>query len=112
MTDAGKGQWIEAGKWVGAILTAFGLAIALHSDVRDGIALNAVCCEECRSYRTGHDHMDNLQQRQIDYAIARIDSLSSMPSSRPDPFTGTEGREFERRLDALERRIDRLESKP
>jgi len=109
MTDDVKGRWIEAAKWASVVLAAVGLAVGLHSDVRDGIARNAICCEESRAYRIGHDHMDGLQQHQIDYAISRIDALSSVPASRPDPFTGTEGRELERRINAIERRLEAVE---
>jgi len=112
MVDEAKSRWIEVGKWASAIVAAFGLAITLHSDVRNDIASNATCCEECRTYRVGHDRMDELQQRQIDYTISRVDALSTVPTTRPDPFTGTEGRELERRLDEVERRFAKLEATP
>ena len=56
--------------------------------------------------------MDGLQQRQIDYTISRIDALSALPAARPDPFTGTEGRELERRIHDIERRLDAFERHP
>lgn len=38
-----------------------------------------------------------------------ISALKGDPRTRPDPFTGTEGRALERRLADAERRLDRLE---
>jgi hypothetical protein len=49
-------------------------------------------------------------EKQADRWIAKIlenersiHSLQQQPSARPDPFTGTEGRELERRIRAIER---------
>jgi hypothetical protein len=41
--------------------------------------------------------------------VAQIIGFTLGPIIRPDPFTGAEGREHERRLDELEKRVQELE---
>jgi len=55
-------------------------------------------------------------EKQSEYWIQRIESntnrlgrLATDSAARPDPFTGTQGRELERRLDFVERIVDQIE---
>ena len=59
------------------------------------------------------EHMDrheteaNYWKQRIDRNRDEIRKIMKSPSARPDPFTGTEGKELERRIDKLERCCDR-----
>jgi len=45
----------------------------------------------------------NEREARISHLEEKVYEISSKPSARPDPFTGTEGRELSRRLEALEK---------
>ena len=107
-----------------APFAALGLTVALASingydKLRSLIHSNDACCADFRSYR---DEDSGQRQfwvnvierirdqttdvvRRLAAAEAHIEELRRQPGARPDPFTGTEGRE-------LEKRIKRLEQKP
>ena len=54
-------------------------------------------CEESRERANRHEV-------QLTYLTGRIDELFTTATARPDPFTGTQGRELESRIRDLENR--------
>ena len=53
-------------------------------------------------YRAEHARSAEEWYRRISELEHDVHSLQRQPSARPDPFTGTEGRELERRIRKLE----------
>jgi hypothetical protein len=77
--------------------------------IEQQINASSVAVAENTLHRVEHE-------RQADYWIAVIDAnrdaihkLSSDTKARPDPFTGTDGRELRRLIDGNERRLDTVE---
>lgn len=56
-----------------------------------------------------HNTEANYWKTRIETNTDRITELTSNANARPDPFTGTQGRELERRIDQLERDLDQVE---
>ena len=54
-------------------------------------------CEESRD-------RDTRQDQQLIYLTSRLDELFTTATARPDPFTGTMGRELEARIRELEKK--------
>lgn len=121
-TVAGPGPWIRGAVW--ALGLGLGVVVALFgnllSDLRaDSVERHGRCLERItdvsqRKQALGQvvdrlarevagnsehikDHIDRVRK-----AESRLHALSSNANSRPDPFTGTEGRQLERRIDRLE----------
>lgn len=55
-----------------------------------------------------HETEADYWKEVIDNNRERIELLSVNATARPDPFTGTMGRELERRIDTLERHTDKV----
>lgn len=58
-----------------------------------------------------HIEESNYWKREIEGMRKDIANLRTHAAARADPFTGTEGRALERRIDTLERRFDEHEHK-
>jgi len=112
MTDEAKQYWSAVAKWLSVVIAAIGMAGAVYAGLRTQLSDHAIRLAGLEAYRISHDYADELQQQAINYITGRVDALSSAPGARPDPYTGTEGRAVERRVDAVERRIEKLESNP
>jgi hypothetical protein len=95
--------------------------------VRTELSSNAECCESFRAYRTEdsgqrkfwvgeitkqgeriirNHEICNERMRKMEARVVELETevrlLQRQPAARPDPFTGTQGRELERRIKALE----------
>lgn len=64
-----------------------------------------------------HEKQSEFWKRKIEDNNRLVTDLSTSARSRPDPFTGTDGKELrklidsnERRLDDTERRVDKIEA--
>jgi hypothetical protein len=126
---SGPGPWIRGAVW--ALGLGLGVVVALgsalYSDLRaDSMERYGRCSERITDVsRRKQALSDNFRQlalevatlaehannndyaskglaQKLEKADARLQKLATNANARPDPFTGTEGR-------ALERRIDRLE---
>jgi hypothetical protein len=111
--------WLSASVLVGiaALGVSLGQSVFRFGDyVRVQLSANAECCREFQSYRLedssqrrlwvdvirkNEERLRELERQQVAFD-ARLDVLSTNANARPDPFTGTEGRELERRITALE----------
>ena len=55
-------------------------------------------------HRVEHQRQSDQWIKQIERNRDAIEALREKPSARPDPFTGTEGRELKQRIERLEER--------
>ena len=53
-------------------------------------------------YIESHERESDRYKNRIDALTEKMQALATDALARPDPFTGTEGRELERRIDTLE----------
>jgi hypothetical protein len=58
----------------------------------------------CRGRVEKLERYETLDQHRMDKLEKTVEDLARKPDARPDPFTGTEGRELRNRLEALEKR--------
>jgi hypothetical protein len=67
-------------------------------------AVQSIAVENTTNSLARADHKYQIEKLSawIDRLRDDMSSITTKPSARPDPFTGTEGRALERRLDRLE----------
>jgi hypothetical protein len=111
--------WASASVLVAVAALGWGVAQSVGSffnSVRVQLSDSAVCCERFRQYQDEDSQQrhywvgvidrihTNQSKIQSDIAELRADlrALQNDPHVRPDPFTGSEGRELERRIKRLE----------
>jgi hypothetical protein len=119
------------GSVVAWVLPAIGLGVTatvwlvdLYDDLRHHISTNAECCVDYKAYQledSGQRHfwvgvIEAIRESQrtsvseIAKLQAMVDQLRTDARSRPDPFTGSDGKRLEAAIDSLEKRIERLET--
>ena len=128
-TSAEPSGWTKGAVWVLGLvvpLAISGLGVLAHVD-RDNSrrqlesidgrleASEGVVSGLTVSVARSLEHVEQ-HKKQSEYWIGRIEKnteelnlLRTKSSARPDPFTGTQGRVLERRIDALERMEDRVQ---
>jgi hypothetical protein len=111
--------WLSASVLVGVAALGFSVAqssLGFLDYVRVELSSNAECCESFRAYQRedsgqrrywvgvidGHsERMRELEREQVRLA-AEVQLLRENAKARSDPFTGSEGRDLERRIEQLE----------
>jgi hypothetical protein len=113
--------WASASVLVAVAALGWGVAQSVGSfldSVRVQLSDAAVCCERSRQYQDEDSQQRhywvgvidrihaNQSKIQSELAELRADmrAMQNDPHVRPDPFTGSEGRELEQRIRALEDR--------
>lgn len=63
-----------------------------------------------RALKHNEDHQEDARREiaRIDRCEARLSELATDSTARPDPFTGSQGREIERRIDVLEQGLVKM----
>jgi len=107
----------ETPKWYLALAWVVGLSVPaaigwVRSDVHDvesELRKLRVNVAENSAHRVEHDKNAEEWKQRIRRNESGVRELTNNASARPDPFTGTEGRQLERRIDQLERGFDQIE---
>jgi hypothetical protein len=66
---------------------------------------------QCKSEHTTHLATAAIHIETIKSLVERVGKLEQIPTSRPDPYTGTRGSAHEARTDELTRRVKELEER-
>mgnify|MGYP001547381064 CR=1 FL=1 len=101
----------ETPKWYLALAWVVGLSVPaaigwVRTDVNDiesELRQLRVDVAENSAHRVEHDRNAEEWKQRIRLNESGLRELTNNASARPDPFTGTEGRQLERRIDILER---------
>ena len=100
-----------------AAVVAFTLGIMLDgalsrlTAVEQRLSVMGIEYSELATYSREHDRQATYWNQSVEANRQKLANISTNPTSRPDPFTGTQGRALERRLDLVERNCDRVQQK-